>query len=350
MRKLKWVVFSVLAAMVLIVAGCGNGNQVEESDNADQGVTEETTHEWKLGWNSGVDDDSKGEAAKAFKAYVEEQSNGRITIEFFPNESYATSPEMIDAVDLGALEMAIPGANELANVIPEYAALSLPFFTQGFEEAHAVLDGPVGDHLKDLSKEHRFLALSDVELGFAQITNSVRPINEPDDLKGVKMRSPNDVSLIETFKAFGSSVSTMAYTEIYSGLSQGVIDGQFNPLMNIFDQNMHEVQDYLAMTNHTYYYCYLILNKDVFDGLDPELQEIVMEGAERAKEASRAIIQKDEEKYIERAKTEFKEVTYPDPEKFQEAVQPVYKKVADVMGAQIIEDMQNFLKEYRNNK
>ena len=344
MKKMKWVGALAIAAMTALTA-CGGG-----SGEAQTPVTgdDQTTYSWKLGWNSGVDDDSKGEAAKAFKEYVEEHSNGRIEIEFFPNETYATSPEMIDAVQVGALELAIPGANELANVIPQYATLSLPFLTEGFEEAHAILDGPVGEHLKELSDAHSFKALNDVELGFTQITNSVRPIHTPEDLKGIKMRSPNDVSLIETFNALGSSVSTMAYTEIYSGLSQGVIDGQFNPLMNIFDQNMHEVQDYLAITNHTYYYCYLIINQDVFNGLDAELQQVVLEGSEKAKEASRAIIERDEVGYLERAEAEFTEVTYPDLVPFQEAVQPVYQQVESVMGADIIEQMQSFLEEYRN--
>jgi C4-dicarboxylate-binding protein DctP len=201
-----------------------------------------------------------------------------------------------------------------------------------------------------MADEHGFKAINDVELGFAQITNNVRPIHAPEDLKGIKMRSPNDVSLIETFKALGSSVSTMAYTEIYSGLSQGVIDGQFNPLMNIFDQNMHEVQDYLAMTNHTYYYCYFIMNKELFDSFDPELQEIVMEAGVKAKDASREIIKQNDEQYLEKAKSEFKEVTTPDLAPFQESVQPVYKKVEEVMGAEIIQEMQAFLKDYRANK
>ncbi|WP_280770679.1 TRAP transporter substrate-binding protein [Salipaludibacillus daqingensis] len=333
----------------------GNNNVVEdetnnnEANNNGEAAEAEVEYEWQIGWNSGLDDDSKGEAAKAFAEHVMEASNGRVDIEFFPNETYASSPEMIDAVQVGALDMALPGANELAGAIPEYAALSLPFLTEGFEEAHAVLDGPVGDDLKALGEEQGFITLNDVEIGFAQITNSVRPIEEPSDLEGLSIRSPNDVSLIETFNALGSSVSTMDYTEIYSGLSQGVIDGQFNPLLSIYDQNMQEVQDYLAITNHTYYYSYFIMNDDLFNSLDEELQEIVREGSEHARDAARDFIAGEEEAAIERAEDEFEVVTYPDLEPFQEAVLPVYDEVSDVMGEEIIADMQDFLEEYRNN-
>lgn len=351
MRKLKWFVFSVLAVMVLIVAGCGSEDKVTEKEKEveDQEVTEEKTYEWKLGWNSGLEDTPRGSAAKAFAEHVEKESNGRITIKFFPNETYATSQEMIEAVQMGALEMQVVGANMVGNIIPEFSALSLPFLTQGFEEAHAVLDGPIGDDLKKLGEKHSLKVLGDVDLGFTQITNNVRPINSPEDLKGVKMRSPNDVSLIETFNAFGASVSTMAYTEIYNGLSQGVIDGQFNPIFHIFDQNMHEVQDYLTITNHTYYFAYLVMNNELFNSLDPELQEIVVEAGIKGRDAARQFVRDTDAELMERAKSEFKEITYPDLVPFQEAAKGVYVKMEEVMGAEIINNMQDFLEEYRKN-
>jgi tripartite ATP-independent transporter DctP family solute receptor len=348
MRKLKWLTFAVLAAMAIIVAGCGSEEKADEgSTNGDQGAKEETTYEWKLGWNSGLENTPRGSAAKAFAEYIEEESNGRITIEFFPNETYATSQEMIEAVKMGALEMQIVGANMVGNIIPEFSALSLPFLTQGFEEAHAVLDGPIGDDLKKLGEAQGLKVLGDVDLGFAQITNNVRPINSPEDLQGVKMRSPNDVSLIETFKAFGASVSTMPYTEIYNGLSQGVIDGQFNPIFHIFDQNMNEVQDYLTITNHTYYFAYIIMNNDLFNSLDPELQQIVLEAGNKGRDAARQFVADTDAELMEKAKTEFKEITYPDLKPFQEAVQPVYVKMEEIMGAEIINSIKNFLEEYR---
>ncbi|CAM3932610.1 TRAP transporter substrate-binding protein [Alkalicoccus chagannorensis] len=329
-----------------------NNDDNNENDAANDGEgetvgEEDAEHEIQIGWNSGLEDDSKGVAAQAFADYVAEESGGDVAFEFFPNETYATSPEMIEAVQVGALDMALPGANELASVVPEYAALSLPFLTEGADEAHAVLDSEVGDHLLDLSEGTGFYALSDVELGFAQITNDVRPIEAPEDVEGLTIRSPDDVSLIETFNTLGASVSTMAYTELYSGLSQGVIDGQFNPMPSIYDQDMHEVQDYLSITNHSYYYSYFIVNDELFDGMDEELQDIIREGAIEARDAAREFIAAEEEEALERAEDEFEEVSYPDLEPFQEAVEPVYEEVEDVMGADIIQQMQDFLDDYR---
>lgn len=124
----------------------------------------------------GLDNTPRGIATNAFKEYIEKESNRRIKIESFPNESYGTEHEMIEAVQIGALDMQIVGANMLANTIPQFAVLSLPFLTQGIEEGHAVLDCPIGDHLKVLGEEHGFKVLADVALGYAQMTNNVRPI------------------------------------------------------------------------------------------------------------------------------------------------------------------------------
>ncbi|EDL65400.1 TRAP transporter substrate-binding protein [Bacillus sp. SG-1] len=343
MKKFRKSAFILFTIMVLFISGCSGGEEASGNDAGQE-------YEWKMGWNSGLEDTPRGTFAQAFKDYIEKESEGRITIEFFPNETYATSQEMIEAVQMGALEMQIVGANMVGNIIPQYSALSLPFLTHGFDEAHAVLDGPIGEELNKMGEEHGMKVVGNLDLGFTQITNNVRPINTPEDLVGVKLRSPNDKSLIETFKAMGATVSTMAYTEIYNGLSQGVIDGQFNPLFHIFDQNMDEVQDYLAMTNHMYYYAYTIMNHDLFESLDEETQQLVMDAGKHATEAARQYVAENDEELFEQAKGgAFKEITYPELEPFQEAVVPVYKTMEDVMGAEIINDIQNFLEEYRKN-
>jgi tripartite ATP-independent transporter DctP family solute receptor len=345
MNKLMMIIFSI---MVLVVSGCSSNGEKTSGSNDSQTANEQT-YQWKMGWNSGLENTPRGTFAQAFKDYIEKESEGRITIEFFPNETYATSQEMIEAVQMGALEMQIVGSNMVGNIIPQYSALTLPFLTKGFDEAHAVLDGPIGEELNKMGEEHGMKVIGNLDLGFTQITNNVRPINSPEDLEGVKMRSPNDKSLIETFQALGATVSTMAYTEIYNGLSQGVIDGQFNPLFHIFDQNMHEVQDYLAMTNHIYYYAYTIMNEELFNSLDAETQQLVLDAGKHATEAARQYVADNDSALLEKAKDgAFKEITHPDLVPFQEAVKPVYTKMEDVMGAEIINKIQDFLEEYRS--
>jgi tripartite ATP-independent transporter DctP family solute receptor len=289
----------------------------------------------------------RGAATKAFTEYVEAESMGEIKIEFCSIETFGTEHEMIEAVQKGTIEMQVVGANMIANKIPQFASLSLPFLIENIDEGHAVLDGPVGEYLKVLGEEHGFKVLADVALGFAQITNNVRPINRPDDLIGLNMRAPNDVSFIETFKAFGSSVTTMDYTEIYSSLSQGKINGQFNPLANTFELNINDVQDFLAMTNHSFYVAFIIMNKNEFDNLDPNLQQILLKGGNRGRDAARKYVSDNEVILQKKSKTAFKEITYPEMKPFQEVVKPIYAKMEEVMGAQMIKCIQAFLKQYR---
>jgi C4-dicarboxylate-binding protein DctP len=133
-------------------------------------------------------------------------------------------------------------------------------------------------------------------------------------------------------------------------LSQGVIDGQFNPLANIFEQNMHEVQDYLAMVNLTYLYSYFIMGAHTYNSLDEEIQQVVLDAGMAATKAAREFTSSNNERNIELAADRFKEVTYPDTAPFSEAVKPVYDIMAERMGQDIIDEVQAFLKEYRNSK
>lgn len=338
-------IFVLMLTLVVFLGACG-GNGDSASDSGDGSFKERT---WKVGFNT-VEGSVRDVAAKKFKEVVEEETDGAITVEIYPNEELGSAQEMIESVQVGALDMQIAGANMMANTIPEYATLSLPFLVKNFDEAHAVLESETGDKLKELGSDQGLKVLSDVELGFAQITNNDHPINTPEDLEGLKMRSPNDVTLIETFKTLGSSVSTMPFTEVYLALSQGVVDGQFNPLDAIYETKFHEVQDHLAILNFTYYYSYFIMNQGTFDGLEPELQEIVQKASNAARDASYEFTASKDKEMLDKMEGSFVEITEPDVEPFQKAVKPVYSKMEERMSPEIINEVQTFLEEYRSEQ
>ncbi|MGO4887578.1 DctP family TRAP transporter solute-binding subunit [Anaerobacillus sp. MEB173] len=347
MKKTRLLFALLMTAVLMLLAACGGGNDApQDSEGAD---TPQQTYKWSIGYNT-VEGSVKDVAAKRFKEIIEEKTEGRVEIELFPNESLGSEQEMLEAVQVGAVDMQIAGANLTANTIPEYALLSLPFLVNGYDEAYAVLDGPIGEKWNALAEQHNLKVIGTTDLGgFAQITNNIRPIHTPEDMKGITMRSPNDVTLIETFRALGSSVSTMPFTEVYLGLSQGVVDGQFNPLDAIYETNFHEVQDYLAITNISFYYSYFFMNNDLFNSLDEELQAIVLEAAEEAKLVSREFTSQKDAEMLEILEGEFVEITTPDTEPFREKVLPVYDTVAKTVGEEAVEELQAFLEEYRQN-
>src|SRR5699024_1270779 len=138
-----------------------------------------------------------------------------------------------------------------------------------------------------------------------------KAIHTPDDMVGMSIRSPNEPVPIATFEQLGSQVTTMPFTEVYLGLQQGAITGQFNPLTAIKDSNFHEVQDYLAMTDIIFYHAPFIMNQELWDSLDEETQALVQKAADAGTAAAREFEAETEAEVLDEIEGDFEEVTYP---------------------------------------
>lgn len=333
-------IFLFILLILFVMSACSG------DDEASGGDSSEESYEWSVGFNT-VEDSIRGEAAKEFKKVIEEESDGRITIELFPNEELGSDNEMVESVQVGALDFQLSSSGVLAEIMPEFSATDLPFMFEDADEAHAALYGPYGDILKEKTREEGIEMLNTFSIGFSQITSNKQAINGPEDLKGASIRSPDEPVPIATFEALGSQVTTLPFTEVYLGLQQGTIDGEFNPLTAIKDSNFQEVQDYLAMTDIIFYHAPFIMNQGLWDELDEETQELVQKAADQATEVAREEEEKTEASVLDEIEDEFKEVTTPDKDEFIEAVQPVYDKFEDEIGKDVMEELENFLEEYR---
>lgn len=329
-----FIIFLIVSVFGLGVCQASSGIDIEEKT-------------LKLGFIT-ADGSVRDIAAQQFKKVVEEKTDGKIKIEIYSSGVLGTMQEMIESVRVGALDMQLAGGGTMVIYIPQFAAAGAPFLFNSYEEAYALLDGPVGDSWAEAAEEKGFKLLSYCDLGMAQITNNVRPINSPKDLKGLKMRSPNEATYIKTFQDLGSAVSTLAYSELYLALSQGVVDGQFNPIDAIMNSSFDEVQNYLAMSNIFYYYVSFIMNKDLWDSFDEDVQQIIQEAAYEARDASREYIGNYEAELLEEAKKSFKEITYPDSAPFREMINP--DNMLQIVGGDTMKQVDEFLKEYRSKK
>jgi len=310
----------------------------------------EKTYEWNIGY-CGSEGAVRDIAAEKFKEVIEEKTNGRITINLFPNEVLGTAQEMVEAVQMGALDFKVAGAGSLTNIMPELVATHTAFLLNDYEEGHAMLGSQVGDKIKTLCEEHGFKALSFFDLGFVQITNNKRPINNAADMSGLIIRAPNQRMSIATFEQLDCAVSTMPFSEVYLGLSQGVIDGQFNPVSSIVEMKFHEVQKYLAMVNLFYYHGILVMNLDLWNNLETELRDIVQEAAIQAQELSYEFMENTDAQYLERIKEEdAMEITYPDLDSFREKIKPVYSIYEEQAGQEMMNIIYDFLDDYRSPK
>ncbi|MFP5512752.1 MAG: TRAP transporter substrate-binding protein [Alphaproteobacteria bacterium] len=224
----------------------------------------------------------KAEASLKFAELVAQKTDGRVKIEVGGSAQYGDDVEALTSMRLGTLAFSANSQGTTSGVVPDYAVLGLPFLFQSLPQAWKVLDGPVAKKLDDASKAKGLVLLAMWDNGIRHVSNNVRPITKPEDLAGVKVRTPPDPMTVDIFKALGANPTPLAFSELYIALQQGVVDGQENPLMNIHSSKLFEVQKYISLTGHKYESTPLLASKMVFDTLSKADQKAVLEAAAEA--------------------------------------------------------------------
>lgn len=271
----------------------------------------------------------KWDASELFAELVEEGTNGELTVDVGGNAQYGDDMEAITQMRMGTLAFSTNSQGATSSVVPQFSVLGLPFLFNSLPSAWEVMDGEVGDELKRLSEEKGLVLLALWDNGIRHVSNNVRPIETPDDLEGIKIRTPPDEMTVDIFEALGANPTPMNFSELYIALEQGVVDGQENPLMNIYSSKLHEVQDYISLTGHKYESTPLLMSKMVWDTLSPEYQEVIQQAAVEAGEFNRqASLEADDalRSKMEEAGVAFNEVN---PEPFIEATSSVYDQWAE---------------------
>ncbi len=237
----------------------------------------------------------KWDASELFAELVEEGTNGELIVDVGGNAQYGDDMEAITQMRMGTLAFSTNSQGSTSSVVPQFSVLGLPFLFNSLPSAWEVMDGEVGDELKRLSEEKGLVLLALWDNGIRHVSNNIRPIETPDDLEGLKIRTPPDEMTVDIFEALGSNPTPMNFSELYIALEQGVVDGQENPLMNIYSSKLHEVQDYISLTGHKYESTPLLMSKMVWDSLSPEYQEVIQQAAVEAGEFNRqASLEADE--------------------------------------------------------
>ena len=224
--------------------------------------------------------------AQDYAKRAEQASGGRIKVQTYPNSQLGKQQEMVEQTQLGALEMVI-SSSEFVSVVPEFAVFDLPFLFKDRDEIKRAVEGPFGQELAKLAEPKGLVILGYWENGFRQITNSKRPIRVPDDLRGLKIRTPPNAERVQMFNRWGANAAPLDFSELFSALSTGVFDGQENPMAQITSAKLHEVQKYLSFSGHVYTPTYLVASKSWFEGLEPAAQRILRDLAVQGGDASR---------------------------------------------------------------
>ena len=266
------------------------------------------------------------EAAVLFADRVKAKTNGRIEIQVAHSAQLGDDAAMITALRSGTLDMSANSQGAIANVVPEYAAIGLPFLFSDVQKAYQLLDGPIGEDLSKRTAAKGMVVLGYWDNGIRHVTNSKRPIKAPTDLKGLKIRTPPDGMTVDIMQALGADTQQIKFAELYVALQQGVVDGQENPLANIASAKLYEVQKYLTLTGHKYETTPFVMSKRSWDKLSPADQKIFTEAAAEATQLQRKLSKEADEKLVAELKAKGVQIETVDRKAFVEATKPVYAK------------------------
>jgi tripartite ATP-independent transporter DctP family solute receptor len=271
-------------------------------------------------------------AAKQFATRVAARTEGAIKINIFPNNVLGGPPEQAQQIKLGTIDMGLPTQGQLDKYDTAFAAVMLPFVFDGPAHVFRVLDGPAMEWLAPLAEKQGFILLRNWEYGFRNVTNSVRPINAPDDVKGLKLRTPPELQIQASMEALGAVVQAIAFPELYLALSQKVVDGEENPIAVIYFNKFYEVQKHLAITRHIYNNMIHTVSAVTWKKLTPQQQAIFREESASAGDLMRKLIADDEADQIRKLEAAGMQVTRPDLAPFRARMDPAYKRIADYAG------------------
>ena len=246
-------------------------------------------------------------------------------------------------MQLGTLDLTMTSTGPVPNFVPEVAILDIPFLFKDYAHARATLDGPIGQEMLGKFPAKNIQALAWGENGFRHMTNNKRPVNSPDDLKGLKMRTMENPVHMQAYKAFGIIPTPMAFTEVFTALQQGTVDGQENPLSVISAAKFDQVQKYMTLTGHVYSPALILMNKAKWDKLSAADKQAFTEAAKEAVKANRARIDEDERKAVADLQSKgMTVVTNVDKAKFQNTLKPTFAEFGKKFGQDNIDKIRNY--------
>lgn len=273
---------------------------------------------------------------RRFEELVESRFPGRVDVQVFGAAQLGEDREMLDGLRLGTLQMHVP-SSVLHSVVPEFALFDLPFLVRDRDHFRRIIASDIGASLRrTLREDHGLVLLAFWENGFRVITNNVRPVVTPADLRGIRLRTPKDPERVRLFETLGASPASMSYSEVFSALRQGVVDGQENPLAQITAARFHEVQRFLSRSNHVYTPAYPVVPARWFDALPEDVQRGVIEAAEETGEWLRDFLAGEDERLLELVAGELA-VNEVDRDAFVAIAAPVFDHYRERFGDSWIE-------------
>ena len=268
---------------------------------------------------------------KRFSELLAAKSGGKMKVQEFPASQLGNELQQQSALQGGVQQMSAPATTSLAGIVKEFGLVDFPFSVSTFEQADALLDGPLGQALIAKLPEKGLVALGYWDLGFRNVTNSKHPITKAEDLDGLKIRViPNPVFL-DTFRAFKANPVPMAFAELYGALEARAVDGQENPYAVILSNKFYEVQKYLSATNHVYAANIVLVSKKFWDSLTPAEQKMMIEAADETRSYQRQVSRAAAQKAVGELQAkgmQYNQISPAEQKRMAQIAKPVTEKFA----------------------
>lgn len=321
----SFVMISLFAAAVL--AGCGNqnaGNTLESTPS------QETAKSMKLTFALDQSPtDSWTKAARKFAELVKERSNNRIEISVHDSGTLGAQRQALEGILAGTIHGTVT-LEPLSYWVEDVGLYGVPYLFRDQNHLDKFLAGEHGKELHQKMTEKGFRPITYFKRPSRNVTSN-KPINNLEDMKGLKIRVPETPTAPAAFKAMGASPITMNFAELYSALETKVIDAQENPLPTIYANKIHEVQSHLAFTNHQYQVAYFVMSEKTYQELSVEDKKMFDEVAQEVMAFESAIIEEDMKKIETELKAAGVTFTYPDNKPFAEAAKGAYSGYTPLM-------------------
>ena len=339
MFKKRIALILVIALVFVFSAGC---SKPEAPSTTPGGEAKEEVKPVKLKMSITVAENSSWfEAATKFKELLAERTNGKYIVDIFPSEqlSGGNSVKGIEMVQAGATDLDIHSTIIWTAIEPKFTVVNMPWLIPSYEEADAALGGKGKEMLFDLARAKGVVPLALGESGYRQVTNNKRPIKTPADMKNLKLRVPGIKMYVDLYGVLGADPTAMNFSEVFTSLQMGTIDGQENPLDVITSAKLEEVQKYITMWNYSYDTLLMSVSNKTWDSLDDETKKIFQETATEAmnfqKQRAREINGTNLD-YL-KTKMEIYEMTQEEIGEFRKMAQPIYDQYESIIGLELLE-------------
>ncbi|MEI3102072.1 MAG: TRAP transporter substrate-binding protein [Oscillospiraceae bacterium] len=347
----KVIALFLTLAMIFALAACGSQSPSSTSDSGSandsaEAPAEEAASDDVIVLQAGhvlTEDSGYHQGLLRWAELVNERTDGHIKIEVYPNSTLGNERDMIEAVQMGMLDITIPNHAPMANFTDAFNVFDLPFLFANRDEAYAVCDSDFAQGILDSLADINIVGISLWENGMRYLANNKLDVVDSSDLAGLKIRTMENTIHIASFTAWGADPTPMAFGEVYTSLQQGTIDGCEIPLETIYQNKIYEVANHITMTGHFYCTAPLLMSFNAWDRLTEEEQQILVDAANEVKPYERQLIKEADEAYYDLMKEEgviF--VDQIDADEWRSAAQSVYdsfeqqdvlKQVQDIIAA-----------------